>query len=56
MAKRAQKVQRYKVLKPVSNDKTGERFDVGETVTDQDFKKVIIKGWLESSPPVLEEV
>ncbi len=56
MTKKAQKVQRYKVLKPVSNDRTSKYFDVGETVTVKDFKVNIIKGWLASSPPVLEEI
>ena len=40
---------KYKVLIGCQNDKTGKRFEPGDTVSDKDFPKLVIKHWLEKS-------
>jgi len=37
----------YEVLIPCRNDKTQKVFDVGDTVTANDFNRAVIKNWLE---------
>lgn len=49
-------VERFKVLIAVSNDKTGKAWLPGQYVTYDDFPRVIIYEWLNSTPPVLAAV
>ena len=36
----------YKVLIGCQNDRTGKRFEPGDTCSDKDFSKAVIKNWL----------
>ncbi len=40
-------IKSYEVLIPCRNGETGKSFDVGDTVTKDDFTHVIIENWLE---------
>lgn len=47
-------MDRYRVLVPrVKNDKSGKVFPAGETVTEKDFPKYVLKHWADKQPPVL---
>ncbi len=49
----AKPLKQYRVMIPVANDKTGKRYQVGETVTIKDFDYDQIKAWQMRTPPVL---
>lgn len=49
----AKPLKQYRVMIPVANDKTGKRYQVGETVTTNDFNYDQIKAWQMRTPPVL---
>lgn len=41
--------KKYIALTGLNNDKTGKRFDPGDTVTNKDFSKSIIQHWLQTN-------
>ena len=45
----------YRVLVPIANDKTGNRYQVGDTVTTDDFSYSQIKDWQMCTPQVLQD-
>ena len=45
----------YRVLIPIANDKTGNRYAVGDTVTTDDFSYSQIKDWQMCTPQVLQD-
>jgi hypothetical protein len=49
----AKPLKQYRVMIPVANDKTGKRYQIGDTVTTKDFGYDQIKAWQMKTPPVL---